>query len=52
MLISKGWKIVKGTMRGRYATVIGLNCKEKRDMLEILRKNSKKYPKRQQNDIL
>ena len=45
-LISKGWKIIKGTIRGRYAIVIGNNSKEKREMINLLIQNSKIYPKR------
>lgn len=52
MLKQQGWKIKKGTMRGRYATIIGNNSKEKRIMLKLLKDNKKPYPKRTKKGML
>ena len=43
-MLDNGW-VVKKTMRGRYATVIGYNSPEKRKLIKLLKEKSKPYPK-------
>jgi hypothetical protein len=45
--IAKGWKMQKGAIRGKYAYVYGRKCKDKREMIKLLKENSKPYPKRE-----
>lgn len=44
-LLNEGWKYREKLIRGRYATVIGINGKRKRELIKKLKENSKPYPK-------
>ena len=45
-MIYSGYKLVAGPTRGKYATVVGKKNKTYREMVKLLKKNSKPYPKR------
>lgn len=45
-MIEEGYKLVAGAVRGKYATIIGRKNKKYRDMVKLLNKNKKPYPKR------
>ena len=45
-MINDGYKLVAGPTRGKYATTAGKKNKKYREMVGLLKKNSKPYPKR------
>ena len=45
-MINDGYKLVDGPTRGKYATIVGNKNKKYREMVKLLKKNSKPYPKR------
>ncbi len=45
-MINYGYKLVDGPTRGKYATIVGRKNKTYRQMVKLLKKNSKPYPKR------
>ena len=45
-MINDGYKLVDGPTRGKYATIVGRKNKTYREMVKLLKKNSKPYPKR------
>ena len=45
-MIDNGYKLIQGPTRGKYATVVGKKNKTYREMVKLLKKNSKPYPKR------
>mgnify|MGYP003149988128 CR=1 FL=1 len=46
IMIKEGYRLVNGAVRGKYATIIGRKNKQYRDMVKLLNKNKKPYPKR------
>ena len=41
-----GYRLVAGSIRGKYATISGKKCKKYREMKKALEKQQKPYPKR------
>ena len=43
--IDSGYRLVAGPTRGKYATIVGRKNKTYREMVKLLKKNRKTYPK-------
>tara|TARA_R110002020_G_scaffold153389_2_gene332781 strand:- start:7 stop:885 length:879 start_codon:yes stop_codon:yes gene_type:complete len=50
-MLKQGYKLVNGPTRGKYVTIVGKKNKTYRDMVKLINKNKKEYPKRNAEQV-